>query len=200
MYELKKLLKRHVEENSFKYMFLLFLFVVGVIGGFVFSRNVSGETSEVLQSDVGTFIDKFSEGVFNRGEIAKTSFLKTLRITLLIFLSGLSVWLIPVSLITLFFYGVSLGFTMGYLSVNFGGQGLGVALVSVFLVFLINIPIYILLGVVAFNNSGIKRRGRSSEGNFGLYTAVFVISFLISVIPVIADTFLIPWLIGLICG
>lgn len=199
MYELKKLLKRHIEENLFKYIILLFLFVAGVIGGFVFSQNVSAETSEAVQSEVGTFMDGFSEGVFNRGEIAKTSFLKALRITLLIFLSGLSVWLIPLSLVTLFFYGVSLGFTIGYLSANFGGQGLGVALVSVFFVFLINIPVYMILGVVAFNNSGIKRRGRSSKGNFGLYMVIFLILFLISVIPVIADTFLIPWLIGLIC-
>ncbi len=199
MYELKRLLKRHIEENLLKYMALLFLFAVGVIGGFVFSQHISVETSEGVQSEVGTFLDGFSEGVFNRGEIAKTSFLKTLRISLLIFLGGLSVWLLPVSFAALFSYGFSLGFTIGYLSANFGGRGLGVALVSVFFAFLINIPVYVILAVVAFNNSGVKRRGRISEGNFGLYTVIFLFLFSISVIPVLADTFLTPWLIGLIC-
>ena len=198
MYELKKLLKRHIEENLFKYIIVLLLFAGGIISGFVFSGNVSAEISDGLQTEVGTFIEGFSEGDFNRSEIAKTSFLKTLRITLLIFLSGLSVWLLPVSFAALFSYGFSLGFTMGYLSSNFGAQGFGVGIVSVFFVFLINIPVYLILSVVAINNRH-KKRGRNSEGNLGLYSIIFAVLFLISLLSVVADTFFSPWVIGLIC-
>ncbi len=199
MYELKRLLKRHIEENLFKYILILALFAMGILAGFVFSANLSYEVSESVNGEVGGFIDGFSEGVFNKGEIFRTSFLKTLRITLLIFAGGLSVWLLPISFATLFSYGFSLGFTLGYLSSNFGAKGLGVGVVSVFLVFLINIPSYIILSVVAINNSRYKRKGRNSESNFGLYSIIFTVLFFFSLIPVVADTFCVPWIIGLIC-
>lgn len=198
MYELKRLLKRHIEENIFKYVLILALFATGVLVGFVFSANISYELSESVNGEVGIFIDGFSEGVFNKGEIIKAAFFKNLRITLFIFVGGLSVWLLPVSFAALFSYGFSLGFTMGYLSSNFGTQGLGVGIVSVFFVFLINIPVYLMLSVVAINNRH-KKRGRNSEGNLGLYSIIFAVLFLISLLSVVADTFFSPWVIGLIC-
>lgn len=199
MYELRRLFKRHIEENVFKYIVMLFLILAGVLAGFVFSENISVEISDVLRGEVGGFIDGFSEGQFNRMEIVKTALSKTLRISILIFVGGLSFWLLPLLFTSLFSYGFSLGFTLGYLSLNFGMKGFGVALASVIFVFLINIPTYIIMGVVSFNNSGYKKRSRCSESGLGLYCMVFMVLFLISSISSLMDAFFVPWIIGLIC-
>lgn len=199
MYELKRLLKRHIEENLIKYILILSLFAAGILFGFIFSKSIPPDLSEGLTQEIGGLMDGFSEGDFNKIEILKTSFLKTLRITLLIFLGGLSGWLLPLSFATLLSYGFSLGFTVGYLSLTFGGKGLGVAIASMIFVFLINIPVYMVLGVVAFNNSRYKKRGRSSEGNFGVYAVIFGFLFLLSMISVVTDAFVIPVIISLIC-
>lgn len=199
MYELKRLLKRHIEENLIKYILVLSLFAAGILLGFIFSKSIPPDLSEGLTQEIGGLMDGFSEGDFNKIEILKTSFLKTLRITLLIFLGGLSGWLLPLSFATLLSYGFSLGFTVGYLSLTFGGKGLGVAIASMIFVFLINIPVYMVLGVVAFNNSRYKKRGRSSEGNFGVYAVIFGFLFLLSMISVVTDAFVIPVIISLIC-
>lgn len=200
MYELRRLFKRHIEENFSKYILILFLFFAGVLAGFLFSKGGSSENYDSLNGEVGTFMDEFSEGHFSRGEIAKTSLVKNFRIIFLIFISGLSVWLSPALFGVLFSYGFSLGFTLSYLSGNFGFQGFGVAITSVIFAFAVNIPVYITLAVVAFNNSRHKRRLRNSEGNFGLYTMIFALMFVFSSISVIFDTFLIPWIISLICS
>lgn len=199
MYELRRLFKRHIEENFLKYILMLILFFVGVMAGFVFFGCTSAEFSETLNGEVGSFIDGFSDGTFNKMEIANASLSKNFRIIFLIFISGLSVWLSPVLFGVFFSYGFSLGFTLSYLSGSFGFRGFGVAITSVVFAFAINVPAYIMSGVVAYNNARYKRRGRSSEGNFGLYSVIFVSMFLISSISVIFDTFFIPWIIGLIC-
>lgn len=199
MYELRRLFKRHIEENFLKYILVTLLFFAGVMAGFLFMRGVAPESYSNLNGEVGIFMDEFSEGHFSRGEIAKTSLFKNFRIVFLIFISGLSVWLTPVLFGVLFSYGFSLGFTINYLACNFGFQGFGVAITSVIFSFVINIPVYITLAVVAFNNSRYKKRLRSSEGNFGLYIIIFASIFLFSTISVVFDTFLIPWIIGLIC-
>ena len=200
MYELRRLFKRHIEENFLKYILMLILFFVGVMAGFVFFGCASAEFSETLNGEVGSFIDGFSDGTFNKMEIANASLSKNFRIIFLIFISGLSVWLSPALFGVLFSYGFSLGFTLSYLSGNFGFQGFGVAITSVIFAFAVNIPVYITLAVVAFNNSRHKRRLRNSEGNFGLYTMIFALMFVFSSISVIFDTFLIPWIISLICS
>ena len=199
MFELKRLLKRHIEENLIKYIMILVLIAGGIFLGFIFSKNISPELSAILSNDIGLLMDGFSEGTFNRTKILTTSFLKNLRISILIFVGGLSVWLLPLSFATIMSYGFSLGFTIGYLALHFSGRGLAVAIVSMIFVLLINIPGYIFLGVVALNNSRYKKRGRSSEGNLGVYIFIFGSIFLIFMISVLADGFLVPKLISLIC-
>ena len=198
MYELRRLFKRHIEENFLKYILILILFFAGVLAGFAFFGGASGVFSETLNGEVGAFIDGFPEGSFDKLEIAKTSLSKNFRIIFLVFIGGLSVWLSPVLLGTFFSYGFSLGFTLSYLSGSFGFRGFGVAITSVIFAFVINVPIYIISGVVAYNNARYKRRGRSLEGGLGLYSVIFVSLFLISAISVIFDTFLVPWIISLI--
>ena len=199
MYELRRLFKRHIEENFLKYILVLILFFAGVIAGFVFYGGASVEFSENLNGEVGSFVDGFSEGSFDKSGIAKTSLSKNFRITFLIFISGLSAWLSPVLFGVIFSYGFSLGFTLSYLSGSFGFRGFGVAITSVVFAFAINVPVYIISGVVAFNNGRYKRRGRNAEGNFGLYSMIIASMFLVSSISVIFDTFFVPWIISLIC-
>lgn len=199
MYELKRLLKRHIEENLIKYILILTLVTAGILFGFIFSRNLSRDISQNISQSIGNLVNDFPKGFFNKIEILKTSFLKSLRISLLIFLGGLSAWMLPISFSALLSYGFSLGFTAGYLSSNFGGKGLGIVIVSIFFAFLINIPTYTVMGVVAFNNSKYKKYSRSSEGSFGVYAFIFGFVFLLSMVSVLADAFLVPEIITLIC-
>lgn len=199
MYELKRLLSRHIEENVFRYFLVLCLFAAGMMLGLLFSGNLSPELSETLTGEIGTMLEGFSQGVFDKIQILKTTFLKNLRIFLLIFISGFSLWLLPLSLGALLSFGFSIGFTMVYLAVNFDGKGLAIALVSLIFTFLINIPVYVILSVVAFNNSWNKKRVHG-DGDFGSFFAVFVFLFVFSLLSVVADTFVITDLIRLICS
>lgn len=197
MYQIKRMFARHIEENLLKYILVLSIFAAGVLAGLLFSQNVSDSLSEGLRQEIGTLIDGFSEGNFDKSQILKTSFIKNLRIVLFIFIGGFSAFLLPAIFAALSSYGFSIGFTIGYLSICFGGQGLAITVVSVILAFLINIPIYMSLSVVAFNNC---RNRKYKDGNFAAYLLVFGFLFLILLVSVAADAFIIPILITLICS
>lgn len=199
MYELKRLLTRHIEENVFKYFFALSMFSAGIILGVLFSGNVTAELSDSLTGEISAVLEGVSQGSFDKIQILKVSFLKNLRFFLLILVSGFSTWLLPISFGTLAVFGFSVGFTITYMAVNFGGTGLEVALVSLAFAFLINIPIYIILSVVAFNN-GRNRKHSRTDGGLGTYALIFVLLFIISLLSVGADAFVVPYLISIICS
>lgn len=200
MYQIKKLLSRHIEENLIKYITVLILFAVGIILGFFFSQNISVDLSKNLDAELSVLVEGFTDGEFDKLQIVQTSFLKNLRNFAIIFLGGLTVWLIPLPGILFLSYGFSVGFTMGYLSVGFGGQGMGITVISLMPTFFINIPIYCMLSVIALNNSITKRSCRAGDGGCGSYVFVFLFMFLLSLVSVAADAFLIPNLITLICS
>ncbi len=197
MYHIRRMFTRHIEENLIKYIMMISVFAAGILSGFFFSQNISDSLSQVIRQEIGTLINEFSNGYFDKFQILQTSFIKNLRIFLFIFIGGFSAFLLPLTFSALLSYGFSIGFTISYLAVGFGGQGLAIAVVSVMLGFVINIPAYISLSVVAFNNC---RNKKYREGNFAAYILVFAILFLISLISVVADAFIIPIIITLICS
>ncbi len=199
MCEFKKLLSRHMEENIFKYLFIMCLFATGVVFGFLFSGNISQELSGSVGGEVEGFLNGFSTGVIDKTEVFKTALLKDIRFLFLILISGFSLWLLPLSLGTILSFGFSIGFTVSYMASNFGGRGLSVTLISLVFTLLINIPLYIVLTVIALNNS-INKKHMRNEGNVVTYVGIFILFFGVSMISVVADSFLIPNLIKLICG
>jgi len=197
MYQIKRMFTRHIEENIVKYVLLLSIFAVGIATGLFFSQNVSEDLSENLTQEIEVLLEGFSEGNTDNLVILKTSFLKNLRICFLLFVSGLSAFLLPVTFFTIISYGFSIGFTTGYLSFCFGGTGLAVSIVSVVFSFIINIPMYICLSVLAINSCKCKKH---KGENLTSYIIVFLFLFLVSLISVVVDAFITPWLIGLICS
>lgn len=197
MYHIRRMFARHIEENLVKYILMISVFATGILLGFLFSQSISEDLSEVIRQEIGTLITGFSNGDFDKLQILQTSFIKNLRIILFIFIGGFSAFLLPLAFSSLLSYGFSIGFTISYLSIGFGGQGLAIAVVSIILAFIINIPTYISLSVVAFNNC---RNKKYRDGNFAAYILVFVFLSLISLISVVADAFVIPIIITLICS
>ena len=73
MHEIKRMLKRHMEENLFKYILVLSIFAVGIALGFILSANLDSKVLEDINKETEMFISEFSNGIFSRGEIIKIS-------------------------------------------------------------------------------------------------------------------------------
>lgn len=197
MYRLKRLLIRHIEENTIKYIVILLLFALGIAMGMFFSQTVSDNLSQSLFEELSGMVEGCSAGETDTMQILTASFMKNFRVIGAIFISGLAMWMLPVGSVMLMSYGFSLGFTMGYMSFCFGGQGVGITAISLMPSFLVNIPVYIILWVIAVNNS-INRRHH--HGDNGAYMIIFLLAFVVSNISVVADALFIPNIISLICS
>lgn len=197
MYQIKRMFVRHIEENLIKYITVLIIFAIGIAFGFFFSQNVSGSLSDELKQEIGDLIAVIPETSVDKSAIFKNSFMKNLRYFILLFAGGFSAFFLPLIFAALLSYGFSMGFTIGYLSLYFGGQGLALTVASVMFAFIINIPVYMILSVVALNNC---RNRKYKDGNFGAYVLVFVFLFIISLISVGADAFITPGIISVICS
>ncbi len=199
MYELKKLLSKHLEENALKYFLIISVFSAGVLLGFLCSRSVPIQLSDAMISEIDIIIENFSQGIFDRTQIFKTSFLRNLRLFIFISMCAFSMWLVPLSVVALGAYGFSIGFTISYMAVNFGSMGMAICMISVAFALLISVPVYVIFFVASVNNNRYKKYARN-EKRFVLYLLTFLFLFAISMISILWDTLAVPFLINIICG
>lgn len=196
MYQLKRALVVHIEENIIKYILFLSLFFAGILIGIILSGNLSAEMTDLLKEEITVLIDGLASGKADSTQILLTAFLKNARLFILVFICGFFIWLIPLTLFSMFLEGVSSGFAAGYLCAAFGGTGMWIAIVSLLPTLLFGIPLYIFMSVVSMNNS----LNRSNRGSVKKYVVLFLIVYIISHISVVVDGVLIPSVIMLGCG
>lgn len=197
MYHLKKLLIKHIEENLYKYIFLLIVFGAGVFAGLMFSRSIPENLSSQLSEDILSNIEIVSKGEFDKAQIMKISFLKNIRMFFIIFLCGFTLWLFPINCLMLSSYGFSMGFTIGFMSSCVGGIGLAIFIISMLFTFVLIVPIYIIISVISLNNSlNIK----NSRHNSGRYFIIILLFFSVSLTSIFFDTLIVPNIIQLICS
>lgn len=197
MYHIKRMFLRHIEENLPLYIIVLCIFVLGVAGGFVFSRGISEELSQCLNGEISIVIDSIKGGTVDKTQILKTAFFKNLRVFALVFVGGISMIFIPFSVVAFLGCGFSMGFTIGYMSWCFGGRGLAISLISVMGTLLVSVPVYMMYAVIAYNNC---RKKNSKGNNRLLYMLISIVLFLVSQLSVFADAFVLPWFLTLTCS
>lgn len=191
-------IKRHIENNALKYIICIAVFTVGIVAGVLFASGQSGESMNTLTEELRTTFQNIKTSDFDSMSILKSSISKVLRNALIIFTSGLCLYLLLLSFIILMICGFSCGFTMFCLGANFGSCGFFIGLSSVLIDFFICIPIYFVMSVNAVNYAVQKRKKRYDQ-TFGGYFVCSLL-FALTLLPsVIADSFIVPDIVKSIC-
>ena len=111
------LVAAHIREHSSIYLFVIVLFLMGVIFGAVVVNSLSFEQKEDLYYYLTQFFGEVSNGkIATSSELFKQSFLHNSKFIGLMGLLGISVIGLPIILIFLFMKGIVVGFTVGFLS------------------------------------------------------------------------------------
>lgn len=198
MNEIKRAIKNHIEGNILKYAGSFALFLAGVVLGVASGLSGAADVTENIVQSIRTTCEGIGAGGVDNEKIFWISLYKNFRNCFIIFLGGLSVWLTPLIAVVLFFYGFSYGFTVGFLSLNLGSDGFMMGVSSVIINLLIAVPVYIALGVIAFNNSAGRRKRVAAGGTAG-YAAGFIMLFVLILPAIAADAFAVPELVKQIC-
>jgi len=116
-------IRRHLADNIWIYIIVILMFILGISLGAMTVNNID----EVSKSDARTYIEGFLE-LTSRNELQPAYILKqsikfNLYFSLVLFFSGLvylGIVLIPVLIA---FRGFCIGFSIAFLTENFGSNG-----------------------------------------------------------------------------
>lgn len=186
------------------FIFVLSLFIVGVMFGAVIVNSLGLEQKKDLFEYLSKFFNEFSgKGSSPTSGLLLSTFFENIKIVLLIWILGISVIGVPLTLILLFSKGVVIGFTVGFLVNQSGFKGFLLACASVLPQNLIFIPFIILLTSlsIVFSIKLIKRqflkdREEKLKSLFLIYILVLFIGSLILLITSLIEIYISPVLMS----
>ncbi|MBQ9267397.1 MAG: stage II sporulation protein M [Clostridia bacterium] len=110
---------KHLKSQGFVYIVLLAVFLIGILGGTIYYKNVTDEQSMATYIE-NTFSKLAENADLDTYEILKESILKNVGISALFLILGASVIGIPLLLVYIGYRGFTLGFTISSLIEAFG--------------------------------------------------------------------------------
>lgn len=143
-------LLNHLTKYHLIYLFLILLFLIGVIFGAIIVNSMDFIQKQRLFFYVDQFFQRLLEGpIVQKHEVVQTSFVYHFQYLALFFILGLSVIGLPLIWILIFIKGVVVGFSVGFFVNQLSWKGLMFAAASIAPQNLIAIPIYLLASGLA---------------------------------------------------
>ena len=190
----------HFREHSSIYLFVVVLFLMGVIFGAIVVNSLTFSQKEDLAYYLSQFFGEVSNGkiaaskdVFAQSLFDNSKFIGMMGIL------GISIIGLPVILIVLFMKGLVIGFTVGFLVNQMGWNGFLLSFVSVLPQNFIIIPVFIITATVAVSISlkMIRRQFMKKISEpilplLGRYALVFVVAGLFLVIAALFEAYISP--------
>ncbi|HLR40159.1 MAG TPA: stage II sporulation protein M [Virgibacillus sp.] len=197
MYKQKTLVFNHVKEHATIYIFMIILFLTGIIFGAIIVNSMNF----VQKQDLFFYLERFfgqiaNEQPIENSEILKSGFFYHAKYLLLLFVLGLSVIGLPVVWILLFLKGLVVGFSVGFIVNQLGLKGLLLASLSIAPQNFLIIPIYIIAGSLSMIFSLTLMRklfsrkySRPVLQPFGQYIMVFSLLLVFSFLAAILEAY-----------
>ncbi len=188
--------KRHLADNIWIYLVVIFIFILGISLGTLAVNNID----EVSKTDARTYIEGFldltSKNELQSSYILRQSIKFNLYFTLILFFSGmvyLGIVFIP---ILVAFRGFCIGFSIAFLTQNIGRNGFLLSIGSVLPQNLIYVPVIIVMGVIGMNyslwtlrNKYFKKFG-ALNNLFATYAFSTLVLFIILIAGCIVESYI----------
>jgi stage II sporulation protein M len=193
----KALVMYHIKEHATIYLFMIILFLTGIIFGAVIVNSMSF----VQKQDLFFYLQRFFGQVaddqqLGNTEILKDSFFYHAKYLFLLFVLGLSVIGLPIVWILLFIKGLVVGFSVGFIVNQLGAKGLLLASLSIAPQNILIIPVYIIAGSLSMifsltllNKLFTRRISQSIFQPFGRYITLFIFLLAGSLIAAVLEVY-----------
>ena len=120
---INKMIAGHVNDNSVKYFFLILCFAAGIAAGALFVGALPSEKCEELMTAISGFAAWIDDGEIKPVSTFRLSMINNLRSVALLYVCGMSLYLSALAYIHMIAKGFVIGFTVGFMSLFFGGKG-----------------------------------------------------------------------------
>jgi stage II sporulation protein M len=192
----------YFREHSSIFLFIVVLFLMGVIFGAIVVNSMSITQKEDLFYYLSQFFGQVSSGKeAEDNDLFLQSLFHNSKFIGLMWILGISIIGLPVILILLFIKGMVVGFTVGFLVSQMGWQGFMLAFVSILPQNLIIIPVFIMMAAlsVIFSLRMIKKQFMKKYAQPILpFFKSYILTLIVAVIFIAAasgiEAYLSPWL------
>lgn len=192
----------YFREHSSIFLFIVILFLMGVIFGAIVVNSMSINQKEDLFYYLSQFFGQVSEGkVAGDSNLFLQSFIDNSKFIGLMWILGISIIGLPVILILLFLKGIVVGFTVGFLVSQMGLKGFLLAFVSILPQNLITIPVFIIMAAlsVIFSLRMIKKQFMKKNGQpimplFKRYMLALLTAYIFISAASGIEAFMSPWM------
>ncbi|KJE26701.1 stage II sporulation protein M [Geobacillus kaustophilus] len=151
---LKSAIAVHWREHASLYVFVIVLFLMGVVFGAIVVNSLGFSQKQDLYYYLTQFFGQVSkDNIASAHDMFRQSYMHNVKYTALMWVLGISVIGLPIILVLLFFKGVVVGFTVGFLVNQMGWRGFLLSFVSIMPQNLVALPLMIVMGVISISFS-----------------------------------------------
>lgn len=199
-------LKNKTTSNKKIIVFLVGLFLIGLIAGSIFITIISKSDQALVKEYIKEFVNKADKNKLNYLEALKNASLSNGLFIVIVWLLGFSIIGIPIVIFMYFSKAFILGFSLSSFILQYKFKGLLLALIYFFPHHVVNILAYTLIMIYSLKisfiliNSIIKRKTISFKAIMNRYLIVFAVSIGMVIVASLYECFVVPFLIRNLIG
>ena len=199
-------LKNKTTSNKKIIVFLVGLFLIGLIAGSIFITIISKSDQALVKEYIKEFVNKADKNKLNYLEALKNASLSNGLFIVMVWLLGFSIIGIPIVIFMYFSKAFILGFSLSSFILQYKFKGLLLALIYFFPHHVVNILAYTLIMIYSLKisfiliNSIIKKKTISFKAILNRYLIVFAVSIGMVIVASLYECFVVPFLIRNLIG
>ncbi|MBR5614482.1 MAG: stage II sporulation protein M [Clostridia bacterium] len=203
--QLRKSLSEHLSRNKWQYFCVTLSLIIGVFAGSLTATMKNAEF-ESLETYIKNFVSAYSLQSVNNIDVFKFSIYNNIKVIIFMWVSGLWIWLMPMSIVQIFSKGYKLGVSATVFVRVFGIPGIFFSFVSMLPQILLLVPSLIIYAVfnIKFSFALYRTKGQRVSGNaksemyFKNFLHLIGIIF-ISLLCSLTDAFVMPVILKPTC-
>jgi stage II sporulation protein M len=189
--------------NKKLYLFLLLIFIIGVIFGSIFITILDEKDKASVLNQIGNFFSQIKSGKINFITVFKNSVTANLIYIALVFILGISIIGIPIVIIMLFLKGFMLGFSVASIIAKYKIIGLLGAITYVFPHIILSVIVIFVISYYALKISYsifkavIEKKAINFSEIINRYSVIMLIGVIVMVISSLIESFISPYIMKL---
>ena len=199
-------LKKKTTSNKKIIVFLVGLFLIGLIAGSIFITIISKSDQALVKEYIKEFVNKADKNKLNYLEALKNASLSNGLFIVIVWLLGFSIIGIPIVIFMYFSKAFILGFSLSSFILQYKFNRILLALIYFFPHHVVNILAFTLIMIYSLKisfiliNSIIKKKTISFKAIMNRYLIVFAVSIGMVIVASLYECFVVPFLIKNLIG
>ncbi len=196
-----KTAKEFLKNNMTVFLIALIIFVLSITLGAIVSLRLSADDIQELKEYIVPYLEDDIISKISFSDIFKTSAQNHLKFIITAAVGAVSLYTLPLFIFAFAIKGYQLGFTIGFISDNFGPKGIALALSSVIVFYLLSVPIYFLTFMIettyVLKKSKLYNGSKGKNSIFPYFIFLLIIYFFLCVFGLV-ESVLTPLIISFI--